>query len=70
MVLQFFQHSSTQGQLKRAVNMGCWFTVGPAMLNTKKGQSLVSMMPKDRILTETDGPFAKKPESISNLVIK
>lgn len=48
-----------QGQLKRAINMGCWFTVGPAMLNTKKGQALVSMMPKDRILTETDGPFAK-----------
>lgn len=51
--------TGTQGQLKRAINMGCWFTVGPAMLNTKKGQALVSMMPRDRILTETDGPFAK-----------
>lgn len=51
--------TGTQGQLKRAIDMGCWFTVGPAMMNTKKGQTLVSMMPKDRILTETDGPFAK-----------
>ena len=39
--------------------MGCWFSVGPAMLNTKKGIALASIIPKDRVLTETDGPFAK-----------
>lgn len=28
------------------------------MLRTKKGCDLVSIMPRDRILTESDGPFA------------
>lgn len=45
--------------LQRAIDMGCWFSVGPAMLGTKKGQNLVSIMPRDRVLTESDGPFAK-----------
>lgn len=56
-ILHWF--SGTKSQLTKAINLGCWFSVGPAMLNTKKGVELVSMMPRDRILTETDGPFAK-----------
>lgn len=55
-VLHWF--TGTQTQLKRAVSMGCWFSVGPAMLATQKGKSLAKEIPKDRILTETDGPFA------------
>lgn len=56
-VLHWF--TGTKNQLNRAIDMGCWFSVGPAMLNTKKGVELVSIIPRDRILTETDGPFAK-----------
>jgi len=55
-VLHWF--TGTKTELKRAIDIGCWFSVGPAMLNTKKGIGLVSMMPKDKVLTETDGPFA------------
>jgi TatD DNase family protein len=44
--------------LDRACAYGCWFSVGPQMLRGKKGRSLVAAMPRDRILTETDGPFA------------
>lgn len=51
--------SGTKAELRRAINLGCWFSVGPAMLRTSKGRSLVSSMPADRILTETDGPFAR-----------
>lgn len=51
--------TGSPNQLKRAIDQGCWFSVGPAMLDTKKGSELVSMVPKDRVLTETDGPFAK-----------
>jgi TatD DNase family protein len=29
------------------------------MLSTKKGQELVGMLPRDKVLTETDGPFAE-----------
>lgn len=60
-ILHWF--SGTRHELQRAINLGCWFSVGPAMLRGQKGQALVSAMPKDRILTETDGPFARKGDS-------
>ncbi|MDR5904505.1 Qat anti-phage system TatD family nuclease QatD [Franzmannia qiaohouensis] len=56
-ILHWF--TGTPAQLKKAIDIGCWFSVGPAMLLTKSGRQLASMMPKDRVLTETDGPFAK-----------
>ena len=56
-VLHWF--SGTRRELQRAVAMGCWFSVGPAMLAGEKGRALVSEMPQDRVLTETDGPFAQ-----------
>jgi TatD DNase family protein len=54
-ILHWF--TGTQTQLKRAISIGCWFSVSPAMLATKKGKSLIKEIPKERILTETDGPF-------------
>lgn len=55
-VLHWF--SGTSSELTAALNQGCWFSVGPAMLRSKKGRELTSRMPRDRVLTETDGPFA------------
>lgn len=46
-------------ELERAVALGCWFSVGPAMLAAEKARGLARAMPKERVLTETDGPFAK-----------
>jgi TatD DNase family protein len=56
-ILHWF--TGTKRELNRAIDMGCWFSVGPAMLQTKKGNELVSIIPRKRVLTETDGPFAK-----------
>ena len=39
--------------------MECWFSVGPAMLRSDRGKMLVAQMPRERILTESDGPFAQ-----------
>lgn len=55
-ILHWF--SGTKAELLRAIDMGCWFSVGPAMVLGKRGRDLISAMPKDRVLTETDGPFA------------
>ncbi|NUB01180.1 TatD family deoxyribonuclease [Azospirillum melinis] len=55
-VLHWF--SGTKAELQRAVAMGCWFSVGPAMVTGKRGRDLLAAMPRDRVLTETDGPFA------------
>jgi TatD DNase family protein len=57
-VLHWF--SGTQKELQAAVALGCWFSVGPAMLRSAKGRELVSHMPRERVLTETDGPFAQE----------
>ena len=45
--------------LSRAINLGCWFSIGPAMLAGSKGRELAMRMPRDRVLTESDGPFAQ-----------
>lgn len=56
-ILHWFTGNITE--LKKAVKQGCWFSVGPAMLNTKRGQELVVLIPEDKILSETDAPFVK-----------
>jgi TatD DNase family protein len=56
-VLHWF--SGTQRDLTRAVDLGCWFSVGPTMLGSDKGRALAARMPRDRVLTESDGPFAQ-----------
>lgn len=56
-VLHWF--SGSKKQLQRAIDMGCWFSVGPAMLRSANGKSLVQLMPRNRILLESDGPFVK-----------
>lgn len=55
-VLHWF--SGSRRNLRRAVEAGCWFSVGPPMLRTAKGRGLVAEMPRERVLTESDGPFA------------
>lgn len=56
-ILHWF--SGAYRDLDRAVALGCWFSVGPAMMNGRSGRSLAARMPQDRVLTESDGPFAE-----------
>lgn len=56
-VLHWF--SGSLRELDRAVSLGCWFSVGPAMLANEKGRSLAKRMPPERVLTESDGPFGQ-----------
>lgn len=54
-VLHWF--SGGVAELRTATRLGCWFSVGPAMLAGEKGRGLLGYMPLDRVLPETDGPF-------------
>jgi TatD DNase family protein len=36
-----------------------FFSVNPAMMRSKNAQTLIAEMPRDCVLTETDGPFVK-----------
>lgn len=70
-VLHWFSGSKTE--LDRAIDMGCWFSVGVQMFTNKRGRDIISAMPKNRILTETDGPFVQngkkpiEPLDVSNI---
>ena len=56
-VLHWFTGTSTQ--IRRAVEMGCFFSVNAQMLDGERRLALVRQIPIDRILTETDGPFTQ-----------
>ncbi|WP_133011382.1 Qat anti-phage system TatD family nuclease QatD [Marinomonas flavescens] len=48
----------TKKELTRAISLGCYFSIGPAMTVSKRGKKVIEWIPRDRILIETDGPFA------------
>lgn len=56
-ILHWF--SGSQRELDRSIKLGCWFSIGLAMLGGSKGRALIAKMPHDRVLTESDGPFAR-----------
>jgi TatD DNase family protein len=56
-VLHWF--TGTASEVRRAAELGCWFSVGPAMLQSSRGRASAAEMPRERILPETDGPFAQ-----------
>ncbi|SDL61616.1 TatD DNase family protein [Modicisalibacter muralis] len=56
-VLHWFTGSSAE--LKAAKDLGCWFSIGPAAFNSASGKSLAKSLPKDRVVPESDGPFAQ-----------
>lgn len=62
-VMHWFTGSSSE--LRRAVDLGCYFSVNQAMLDGDKRRALARAIPIDRLLTETDGPFTKMGEKPS-----
>ncbi|ESX08998.1 TatD family hydrolase [Mesorhizobium sp. M1060] len=56
-ILHWFSGSTRE--LQRAIQLDCWFSIGPSMMGSAKGRKLVELMPRERILTETDSPFAQ-----------
>ncbi|MCP3441519.1 Qat anti-phage system TatD family nuclease QatD [Bradyrhizobium sp. CCGUVB14] len=56
-VLHWF--TGTVAEARRAVALGCYFSVNGEMLRSPKHRQLVAGLPADRLLTETDGPFVE-----------
>ena len=56
-VLHWF--TGSKAEARRAVELGCYFSVNAAMLAKEKGRDLVGTLPLERLLTETDGPFTQ-----------
>lgn len=56
---------------ERAVQGDLYFSVNPAMLRSDRGAALVRLVPPDRILLESDGPYcshAGRPSTPADLV--
>ena len=56
-VLHWFTGSKSDA--KRAVDLGCYFSINAEMLKKENHRIMVTTLPLDRILTETDGPFCQ-----------
>lgn len=54
-VLHWF--TGTPAEARRAIALGCYFSINKEMLNSPKHRQLIAELPTDRLLTETDGPF-------------
>lgn len=62
----FHWFSGSREQLLRVVTAGHYISLNPAMTKTAKWQELIMLVPSERVLTESDGPFSKwngKPAS-------
>lgn len=55
-ILHWFSGPLTH--VDKAVEIGAWFSVGLPMLRSKRAAALIARVPQDRLLTETDAPFA------------
>lgn len=52
----FHWYSGTLSTLRLAAAAGHYFSVNPAMIVSTKGQEIIRRIPRDQLLTETDGP--------------
>lgn len=52
----FHWFSGTSEELARARDLGCYFSVGPRMLVSRRGREYARQIPLDRLLLETDMP--------------
>ena len=54
-ILHWF--TGTKNELIDAVEKGFYFSVNKSMIKTQKFQSMLGLIPRDRLLLETDSPF-------------
>lgn len=56
-ILHWFTGSVKDAE--KAIKLGCWFSVNPNMCYTASGKKVISCIPIDRVLPETDAPFTQ-----------
>lgn len=56
-VLHWF--TGIKSEARRAIDLGCYFSINPEMLKSDRHRDMVSILPINRLLTETDAPFCK-----------
>jgi TatD DNase family protein len=70
----FHWYSGSLRVLDRAIDRGFYFSVNPSMIHSNKGREIITRIPRHRVLTESDGPYAKiqnrptQPSDVRNVV--
>ena len=60
-VMHWFTGTATEA--KRATELGYYFSINSEMLDSPRHRLLIATLPRERLLTETDGPFVRAGES-------
>lgn len=66
----FHWYTGSQSLINSIVESGYYFSLNPSMITSENGRKIISKIPLERILTESDGPFIKinkeiiKPENV------
>lgn len=55
----FHWFSGTGPELERVLSAGHYLSINPAMLSTESGKRVLEASPIERLLTETDAPYAR-----------
>ena len=63
----FHWYSGPLGLIPQIVELGGYFSINEAMTLSNSGRKIISHIPLDRILTESDAPYNKKGNIISAL---
>lgn len=59
-ILHWFTGSIKEAE--KAIELGCWFSINPNMCYTSSGRKIISCIPIERMLPETDAPFTQKTD--------
>jgi len=53
----FHWYSGSSQLIKNIIDAGYYFSINPSMINSSNGRTIISKIPIERLLTESDGPF-------------
>jgi len=62
----FHWYSGGLNLIEKIVGAGYFFSINPAMIKSLSGRKIIAKIQKDKILTETDGPFVSFGEKPIN----
>ncbi|MDE1206017.1 Qat anti-phage system TatD family nuclease QatD [Tenacibaculum larymnensis] len=70
----FHWYTGSLGVMDEIISSGYYFSINPAMINSVSGRKVIGRIDKNRILTESDGPFIRlknreiKPKDIKLVI--
>ena len=64
----FHWYSGNESLIPNILKIGCYFSINESMILNNHGREIVSAIPKDRVLTESDAPYNRRSD-INQVII-